>query len=193
MTWPASRGCRIACPSAAWSHARRSRQASGMAPPARRSGRRPSRGPSLKRRSCSSAPILRATSIWPVERNNTARARPSRSWRLSSPGRSMTCGNGAWCSIATPFSKAKGGEQASLPPHGVTMGAAWPPCSAMMHCVRRRTLVSTEALGPDLARVIGRLLSLLSLGRKFLMVPVCCPAPEPQPNWRMETCSPSFA
>ena len=36
-------------------------------------------------------------------------------------------------SISTPFSRAKGGEQASLPPHWVTMGAAWPPCSAMMH------------------------------------------------------------
>src|SRR5438093_8936142 len=73
------------------------------------------------------------------------------------------------------------------------MGAAWQPCAAMMHCLRRRTLWSTEALGPDLARVLGRLLSLLFIGRTLLMVSVRCPSPAPQPHWHMGTCRPSFA
>jgi len=73
------------------------------------------------------------------------------------------------------------------------MGAAWPLCSAMRHLVRRRTLVSTEARDPDPTRVIGRLLSLLSLERQSLMVTVCCPSPEPQPHWRTHTCSLAFA
>ena len=80
----------------------------------------------------------------------------------------------------------------SLPPHWSTMGAAWPPCSAMRHLVRRRTPMSTEALCPDPARVIGRLLSLLSIGRKSLMVTVCCPSPAPEPHWRTQLCSPVF-
>jgi Transposase IS116/IS110/IS902 family len=71
-------------------------------------------------------------------------------------------------------------------------GRAWQPCSAMMHLLRRRTLMSTEALCPDPVRLIGRLLSLRSRRRKFLMVTVCCPSPEPEANWRTKTCSPSF-
>ena len=72
-------------------------------------------------------------------------------------------------------------------------GRAWQPCSARMHPLRRRTPTSTEALCPDPARLIGRVLSLLSRGRKFLMVPVCCPSPDPGAHWRIEMCSLAFA
>jgi len=37
---------------------------------------------------------------------------------------------------------------------------------------------------PDPARLIGRLLPLLYIWRALLLVPVCCPSPEPGPNWR---------
>ena len=67
---PAARGGKISCPLAAWSKARRSRQASGMAPPARRSGRRTSKGRGLLRSGglVPPQPSCRAKSIWPVER-----------------------------------------------------------------------------------------------------------------------------
>src|SRR2546427_249633 len=53
--------------------------------------------------------------------------------------------------------------------------------------------MSTEAFGPDPARVIGRLLPLLYPWRALLLVTVCCPAPAPGPHWRTALCSPSFA
>jgi hypothetical protein len=71
-------------------------------------------------------------------------------------------------------------------------GRAWPPCSAMMHRLRRRTLMSTEDLCPDPGRLMGRLLSLRSRRQKFPMVTVGCPSPEPEANWRTTTCSPSL-
>lgn len=46
---------------------------------------------------------------------------------------------------------------------------AWPPCSVMMHSMRRRTLMRTAALCPDPAPWIGCLLSLLSSRQPFLM------------------------
>ena len=59
--------------------------------------------------------------------------------------------------------------------------------------LRLRTPMSPEALCPDPARLLGRLLSLLFIERKSLMVTVCCPSPEPEPNWRTQMCSLMFA
>jgi hypothetical protein len=42
--------------------------------------------------------------------------------------------------------------------------------------LRLRTPMSPEALCPDPARLLGRLLSLLFIERKSLMVTVCCPS-----------------
>jgi hypothetical protein len=74
----------------------------------------------------------------------------------------------------------------SLRPNWVTLGSAEQSCSARMHSWRRRTPMSAEALGPAPARLIGRLLSLLSNGWKALLVAGCCPSPAPGPNWRIE-------
>ena len=52
--------------------------------------------------------------------------------------------------------------------------------------------MSTQALGPDPARVIGRLLPLLDWERTSLLGSVCCPSPAPEPNGRMQMCSPRF-
>ena len=82
-----------------------------------------------------------------------------------------------------------GGEPAAELGHD---GRAWPPCSAMMHRVRRRTLMSTSDLCPDPVRLIGRRLSLRSRRQKFPMVTVCGPSPEPEANWRTKTCRPSL-
>ena len=38
----------------------------------------------------------------------------------------------------------------------------------------------------------GCLLPLLYTRRALLLVIVCCPSPEPGPNWRTAMCSPSF-
>jgi transposase len=77
---------------------------------ARRSGMRTSRGPAPKRRSCSSATIQRVKSISTAERKNTGRAKPSRSWHICSPGRSITCCKGESRAISRPFSRVKGGK-----------------------------------------------------------------------------------
>jgi transposase len=58
--------------------------------------------------------------------------------------------------------------------------------------VRRRTPMSPSALCPDPARLLGRLLSLLSLWRKSLRGTVCCPSPAPAPHWRTQRGSPMF-
>jgi hypothetical protein len=81
----------------------------------------------------------------------------------------------------------------SLPPHGGAMGCAWQPCSVMRDGVCRRTLRSTSALCPDPARLLGRVRSLRCIGRTFLMVPVCCPSPDPGPHGRLKMCSPAVA
>ena len=75
-TSSASHGSRMACPLAAWSPAPGHRPGRGLAPPARRAAPPLARGPVLQRRSSASAPILRATRLWPAERHNTGRARP---------------------------------------------------------------------------------------------------------------------
>jgi hypothetical protein len=64
-------------------------------------------------------------------------------------------------------------------------GRAWQPCSAMMPPWRRRTPMRPEALCPAPARLMGRLLALRSRWRKFLMVPGCCPSPEPGAHWHI--------
>ena len=58
------RGAKISCPIAAWSNVPRNQPGSAMAPPARKSAMRISSGRFLKRRSCSSAIILRVKNIW---------------------------------------------------------------------------------------------------------------------------------
>jgi hypothetical protein len=59
----------------------------------------------------------------------------------------------------------------------------------MMSRLRLRTLRSTEARGPDPARVIRHLLPLLYTRRTLLLVPVSCPSPAPAPHWRTAMCS----
>src|SRR4029434_10592259 len=52
--------------------------------------------------------------------------------------------------------------------------------------------MSTSALGPSPARLIGRLLPLLYKRRESQRVAVCCPSPEPGTHWRTEDVQPSF-
>jgi len=190
---PAARGSRLGCPLAAWAQAPRQRRASVLAPPARRAARRLSRGPSPPRRDGASAPTLRATSLWPAERTHTARARRGRSGRLSGPGHALTGGHGRGGARSTACSSVQGGEEARLPPHGVTLGAAWQPGSAMRPPWRRRPPLRPEALGPAPARLLGRRLPRLYGERTSLLGAVGCPAPAPAPHGRTQRGRPACA
>ena len=149
-------------------------------------------GPAPRRRCSSCATIRPARHPWPDWRKNMAQGRPSPSWLSHWPGRSMTCEHGIRCAIWRHSSTGKGAAWASLRPHWVTRGSAGRPCSATMPPLRLCTPLSTSALGPDPARLLGRLLPLLSGERQSLRVTVCCPSPAPEPHWSTAMCSPSF-
>jgi hypothetical protein len=70
------------------------------------------------------------------------------------------CNRGVVVELDT-FLQGSGAAQVSLRPHGVTLGAAWRPCSGTMSSWRRRTPLSPEARCPDPARLSGRIRSLL--------------------------------
>ena len=123
---------------------------SGMVPPARRAARPPSRGHSRKRRSGAPATILRATRIGAASRHHTARARA-----VSDLAQRPTAIDLQQC--LRRAGRGTGGPAASRGREGLRLA----PCAVMMDGWRRHTPRRTEALGPDPARVSGRLRALV--------------------------------